>query len=99
MTDLQAITDTVQTVNLILFAAGLIIAVLLARRFEWSRMWLIPPATWLINGAAFYVIVALDLWDGSTRTLWSAGLRLHSALLMVIGLCTVYWMAVKDGKK
>lgn len=97
--NLGAITDIIQTVNLALFVTGLLIAVLLARRFEWSRMWLIPPVTWLINGAAFYTVVVFGLFDGPTRTLWSSGLRLHSVILMVMGLCVVYWMGVKDGRR
>lgn len=83
---LDQITDSIQTINLIGFAGSLVLCMLIGKRHEWTRLWLLPALTYLINGTAFYIAVRFGLYDAVTRTLWSAGLRLHAIVVLFVAL-------------
>lgn len=84
--NLSTITDTLQGINLVGFTLALAICLFIGLRRPWTRLWLLPVLTYLINGTAFYIAVRLQLYDTATRTLWSAGLRLHAIAILLVAL-------------
>lgn len=84
--NLTSITDTIQAVNLVGFIAALSLCLYIGWRRPWTRLWLLPVLTYLINGTAFYLAVRFELYDTVTRTLWSAGLRLHAIVVLLVAL-------------
>lgn len=93
--EVERITDVVQLINLTGFAACLVFALLIGWRWRWTRLWLLPLITFLINGTLFYLIAIADLWTSPVRTMWSAGLRLHVLILIVAGLTTM-WVLLRN---
>lgn len=75
-------------------AAGIAAACVMAWwRRPARRIWTLPPVSWALHCAAFYVVV---LWgDASPMRLnqWSNALRVHEAVLVLAGVVLFLWPA------
>lgn len=88
---------TLQTILLAGFAAIFALCAVLFATWPRCRFCVIPPATWAINGLAFYGgVLAGVIPPGEVSILLSTVLRLHSVALVLGGLLILTWQARGD---
>lgn len=82
--DTQRVTDIIQTIDLIAFAAAFVLTAAISwRRPRW-RLPLLPVLLYTLNGTIFYMATALELTQ--VRMLWSAALRLQAVTSLLTAL-------------
>ncbi len=88
----MTLTVAMQHLLLAGFAAIFALCAVLFATWPRCRFCVIPPATWAINGMAFYGgMLAGIIPPGEVSILLSAVLRLHSVALVLGGLLILAW--------
>lgn len=88
----MTLTVAMQHLLLAGFAAIFALCAVLFATWPRCRFCVIPPATWAINGMAFYGgVLAGIIPPGEVSILLSAVLRLHSVALVLGGLLILTW--------
>lgn len=88
----MSLTVALQYLLLAGFTAIFTLCAVLFATWPRCRFCVIPPATWAINGMAFYGgVLAGVIPPGEVSILLSSALRLHSVALVLGGLLILTW--------
>lgn len=87
---MDLIKDWIQWANLAIYAAVLIVSAVAFVRYPKSRIYFLPLGILALHATAFYGAVLFDLAPFGVRTLWSATLRLHGAIVL-LALSYLFW--------
>lgn len=78
-----------QSTSLILLITSLILGILCVRKFSKISLFVLPILTWIGHGIIFYSFVLYDIFiknilENIVINGWSAGLRFHLVLILLV---------------
>lgn len=98
MSPMDLIKDSIQWVNLGLHIGVLIVSAVAFVKYPRTRIYFLPLGILALHSTAFYVAILFDIAPFSIRTLWSATLRLHGAVVL-LGLSYLFWVGARTADR